>query len=775
MDHQKPLNRLCSLTIALSFLIAVASLCTSAATTFGQAPSPTPEGSPKPAAAKLSTVPEKISDWRSDDYYRARQGGDPRLKEAATYLGTRFQKSVPAAKDAAAMLLTRMLTGEVPEWAKPAVTPKPKPNPSPSAGSSDSESSSSESSSSESSSSESSSSESSSSEGSSSDSSSESGSGGLRPAKPLDAETIAALVNALAALAGPKAQASLQGILTGSVASDSDAVAVESLLAMLLSKPSKDNDRIVFELLTTPEKYRAAAAAATTGNPGSSSSESSSYESSSYESSSSDSSRLPRGKLNTAQLQAKAAQVVQESAPEAFRLKLAQYFNYASAPAAHRTLLKPVLLAQHPQNLSAQLLLYSSPVLEQADKQAKADLDVFFVKYGSDALALLLRVPFECKVASQAKRPNPSESGGYGSSSSEGSSSEESSSSSDQMRPPVAGPGQTKKPGMGPFGTPDGDLPYRMVQQLWAPTFTASVEGQLATSKSLEESALPILVASTIPTDKMRASLVQLFTRHWKSGPQSLIDHGIGEDLFSDPGFLVVMKSMPRRDPPVQVPRKTNTRKRGNRGSSESSSSNESKEVERPDFAWMDATEHLIRSMCSQFEAAGKNRTGSADPAAARPVELVPPNVSVTSEYHFDWPGSLANAKKLPAIATDPMTVHYVCFEGEATPMRVLEFFKLKVGASIEHTASSGYWTESWRAIPQGARRRSVDVLIAKKGAAAKPAGGSDSEQPASSSSSSERSGGGKTLPDKLTPANLVVQVLWVEIKDPKEGETSNP
>jgi len=232
------------------------------------------------------------------------------------------------------------------------------------------------------------------------------------------------------------------------------------------------------------------------------------------------------------------------------------------------------------------------------------------------------------------------------------------------------------------------------------------------------------------------------------------------------------------------------------------------KDLDKPEYAWMAASEDLVRAMCDQFMIAGRPRRGigsaPADVSEGRPIEI-PGGTQITllSEYHFEWPKSLADPGKLSGIPLDAMIVHYVRIQGESTPSKVLSYFKRKLGGPAEHPADVGYWLESVRNVQDTDRRRSIDVLITRReerdtSKAARPGSGNPASpyssmpgyapqgRPADSddgpgrapygshpgsSGSARRPGQPGEKPDKDVTGDLIIEVLSVEIKNPAPGE----
>ncbi len=601
-----------------------------------------------------------------------------------------------------------------------------------------------------------------------------------------------------------------------------------------------------------------------------------------------------QGRFTATELQTRALALVEQLAPESFRTKVAKYCIDARTRAEHRGLLGRVLLASNPQNVSAQVILHASPT---TDKEARAVIERNFVSYSSGTLSMLLAVPFQPQApqAGSGRSGYPGSGGmpqGYpgpggirGSGPPAGYSGSGPPAGYSGGGPPAGYRGSGPPSGAGmPSGAPPSDsdddaagpprnMPYgpqsdaaggmmpgpmgarstsrrlataldpetscRVAQQLWGPQFTTSLVAELDRVESLQQDAPRILLASTIPTDAVRAKLYQTLRHYHSDGPQALEEAGLGTAVFSDPGFLLVLKSVPRQDVPKEAPKRIfRSRRREGQGGREGGGppyggpsgrgqpsgsgygpgqpysgpgpgqpKAKEKEPDKPEYAWMAASEDLVRAMCDQLMIAGRPRpgTGGAPPdlSEGRPVEIpTGSEVRVLSEYHFAWPKSLADPGKLSGVPLDAMVVHYVRVQGKSTPSKLLSYFKRKLAGPAEHAADVGYWLESVRNVQETDRKRSIDVLITRReerdaGKAARPGSGSpagpyspmagyapgrtdDGDEGAGrapygshpgSSGTARRQPGEK--PDKDVSGDLIIEVLSVEIKNPAPGEES--
>ncbi len=789
-------------------------------------------------------LPDDVSFCARDDYYTARNVASPRLAEAVTYLGGAFANVTREKKnEKAATLLTRLLN------AAPAQS-------SGSGGPYGSMSS----------------------RGSmpmgprgSAPMGSMPGSGGEAPKapdKPLDAVSVAAIVDALSVNGSRPARQTIFKVLAGTQTTDNEAAAVDAALASLLTHATPESEELLMTILVTPEKVRPRA-------PGESA-QASGSQSGSYSRGSMGSMSQPYGpgsssprKMTTSELQNKAMAAVGQHGSDEFRLKIAKQFTDAKTTAELRTALGGVLLVSHPRNVAAQAVLHASA---NVDKEFKAQIERQFVQYSSGALATLLNVPFEPTAAPAPKRGSPGSgaSGSYSGSMPPGRSgsmppsrSGSGDSRSGSMPPTMSGSGDSMSgytppetseestrneeeegsrrsgsysgsrppsmsgsypgsmppgsmpPGANGAGTAGGGMfgaalaadpetPYRLARHLWSESFATGMVAGLDTVDSLQRNAQRVLLASTIPSDVVRAKLYQTLRKHWDDGPQGLEEAGMGYGVFSDPGFLVVLKALPRKDAPAQeiTAKAARARRRGRSGSSRSSgsgfgssgsnpnyesesgsapgSSAAAKEPEKPEYAWMGATEDYVRALCEQLERAGKSGRGKIA-AESRPVEIPVPEESIQAEYQFQWPNDLASGRnRLRGVSLDPMRVYYIRIRTKSAPLKILGYYKRKLARPVEHSSGGNYWLESTRPVEDSDRRLSVDMLVTKEdrdgSGNARPSGGSGSSGAPSSGgrSSPARAAAIKAAAEKAEKeavSELMVEIVAVEIKSPVSAE----
>ena len=594
-------------------------------------------------------------------------------------------------------------------------------------------------------------------------------------------------------------------------------------------------------------------------------------------------------RLTAAELQTKALALAATKASEALRLRLARFVVSPAASVQTRNLLGQLLLQPVPENLSAQMVLHGQR--SEGFETARGIIRQHFIRYSSEALAALMGVPAP-QTEAPAKPGGPGAAPGYpgypggmppgyptgsapggpsgmppgypGAPGVSPESSPEAPGGPPGMTPGMpetmpgypgmAGPGKVPPPlftapeaaksgagrpkgllgllGAGPGGE---DQAIQMARQLWAASFVESVASglELPSDEPLASVADQIVLASTIPIDSVRAKVCELLHTRADDGPSELEAAGLIGRYFTDPGLLVVLKTLPRKDPPDPtklMPRRPSRYRRGPGGPGQPGygapgvapgaqpgmrgpggpempggqpgapgQKPEKTGPEQAAYEWNAACESLARAMCAQLYAAAKRGKSRGSPDDS-PFALTPA-MRPTAEYHFVWPDNLPKGK-LSGVTLDPMRVHYVRLERLAVPSKVLDYFKRQFPRPVERVSAVGFWLEGSRVDTESGRKASWDLLISKRTAAkddkgraksAAPYGGPGAPgapgftppgEPGAGSPPTygapnygmpggypgQPSGPGGERLDRNTEENLVIELLAVEINAPDTG-----
>jgi len=652
--------------------------------------------------------------------------------------------------------------------------------------------------------------------------------GGLDPI-----DLIEAIVRALGTNDGKTARTTLKEVVEGTFETDDNRSATLATLDTLVAHLSAEYEALLLRCLTSPEKLRELGKSGQPGGQGRPP-----YGQGSGMPSMGGRG-AGAGPLTAEELQRAAFNLLAPRASEEMRVKLAQHLVNPNSPQEDLVLFGDYLREPNPKNLPAQLVLYLDAGM---DAETKATVAENFIAFSSDALGGILGVPPEARKARRPRRQpgrgagrGPGGMPGMGSemmmpemgSEMEGEMDdgmEEGMEMGSGMDPAMMDPsmmdpsagmmdpsagmagGQQGMAGRGgqPGGSqrrsrydtgrsesgagtsqagpaaepPDPDQPYHLAKEMWSAKLTGPLENRLNQVASLESSAQLVLLASTIPVDSMRSTLGQVLRARFEDGPAALEAAGLLDSVVNDPGFLTVVKGLPRKEPKPEVdltrPRlgggRAGRRGPGRVGSGgvgdEGSGFEEGagfagaegmgpggqrggpprRNPEGPGEAWMFASEDLVRAICERFLAAARSGAAQAagQPANGLPFELRD-DATVMAEYHLDWPAGAD--QKLSGVPLGQLKLHYVRTE-QTTKLTTLEsYFKRQVGGNPDVRAiHDGSWMDSFKPVPDTDWKRSVDILLTTS----LPADGQI---------------------DKKVEIPVTVDILCIDVKAPVAGE----
>jgi hypothetical protein len=368
--------------------------------------------------------------------------------------------------------------------------------------------------------------------------------------------------------------------------------------------------------------------------------------------------------------------LLKSSASATLRMRLANYMIAPETPQTWYDQLWTCLQEPRPENLAAQSVLYRS---DRPDPAAKRLLEQRLIVGSSAAVGRLLG------TISTTER----------------------------------------QPAAGMMAAAD---PYAVAEQIWNPTFASVIERRLAVIDTLEQGTRLLLLASTIPGERVRAAVLRTFKMHWEEDPKSLEAARAAEKANADPGFLVLAKILPRKDPAAFAG--------GNGGSDHGGAAHTpaGKGAKTPKTAkvaalreakqqrehitqqWGRFAENVLRTMCRQFcEAAGapgesRGSAGAGRDANDMPLKLHSPT-DVVAAYRADWPEGLSG--KPVGLALSPLRVRYVRIEQQARPLKVVAYYRRQLPDCEEHRIEQGVWLDALSPTSEGSTR-SIDVLITR-------------------------------------------------------------
>lgn len=285
------------------------------------------------------------------------------------------------------------------------------------------------------------------------------------------------------------------------------------------------------------------------------------------------------------------------------------------------------------------------------------------------------------------------------------------------------GPGKADKMSLLKFeevaaGNPN--LPYELARQLWGKELGGAMVSKMNALTGLEEGAQLLMLAGHIPTDAMRTQLQKTLQAHWVEGPQAFASASVASETgISDPGFIPIIKSLPRREPPARA------------------NANPTKE-QIAQYAWMETAYGTVLVFCERFQTAADNemvnQTEVLENLPFRPHSTD----TLTHVYAVDWQKRVGN--RLTGAPVDPMRIYYLRFEETSAYNKVTGAYKRAVPKGAERLVKNGLWIDGGKTTPEG-RKVSMDVIIDRT----------------------------DFRPDRKAgeAEPMVIQVLYVEINDP--------
>ena len=293
--------------------------------------------------------------------------------------------------------------------------------------------------------------------------------------------------------------------------------------------------------------------------------------------------------------------LLKSSASTSLRLRLAKYMIGPETPQTWYDQLWTFLQNPQPENLAAQNVLYRS---DRPDAAAKRLLEQRLIAGSSMAVGRLLGT----------------------------------------IPPPE------RQPASGSMAAAD---PFAVAEQVWSPNLAAAIERRLAAIDSLEQGASLLLLASTIPGERVRAAVVRTFKMHREEDPKPLEAARAAEKIIPEPGFLLAAKVLPRKDAAAAGGGKGGPDRGGvphapaGKGAkapktAKAKALREAKQQrEHITKQWLTFAENLLRAMCQQF------RTGRRAPR--RPdVERRAPKIALPRRRRRRLPGGLAGGAAPP-------------------------------------------------------------------------------------------------------------------------------
>jgi len=521
-----------------------------------------------------------------------------------------------------------------------------------------------------------------------------------------------AIVAALGENHSDPARNALKEILLGRLRSNvEDRTLTVAALNVLAGSPGVEAESLLFTILTMPDAIRPPRLTSA----------------SSVEPSSSQA--AGGGVFTGIELQKECAALVRKSASPQLRWQLAEYLAQPATPAAHRTLLLPMLVEQRSENLRAQTVLAMAEVIEAPQRlglqrhlvaQARRSIDNFIGACDTQ----YLRATTDAAVRSALMSLEPA-----------------------QLQ-----------------------QSYQTAEVLWSQASIDKLAARLEELQNPQEDGELMALATSLPADALRPIVRKHLFEHWTDGDALTKTPQFTATAIRDPGMLLVLKSLPRED--------AQARALPSRGGAKNPQQQRLAKERQAKLAWMSAVQTLVGTLNRRCEIAGrvarlsaarKSTTSSTQPvesvedlnrliekrrqastnatppdAPSDAMQLLPLEIPAGAEVEVDcqlrWPEQLEGRLSAPV---SPLVIHYARLRLEEQGPRVVAFFKRQMKGALEHTIENGRWLDSAERLAPG-KLRSIDVMITRS-------------KPASTI---------LTVTRRNEREDLVVELLWLEIND---------
>ncbi|HEY4308645.1 MAG TPA: hypothetical protein VGN12_04250 [Pirellulales bacterium] len=450
-------------------------------------------------------------------------------------------------------------------------------------------------------------------------------------------------------------------------------------------------------------------------------------------------------------LQVQLLAALDDRASPEVRSALADAALHKSASADQRSAVMAILMKPDPKNLMAQAHLFNSTKI---DDTSRRELERRFTSYSAAAVDRLLGMNSgSLPVASSPDAATDEESHG------------------------------------------DIAALRGVIKGIWSDDVVSSLAKSAEDAKTFADFNDGLQLGVSVPTKAMRMALGELNQAHWDEGPDEIKLGANFGDLVHDPGMLVVVKHIPRKEEPLkQKPRtrrgEANAQRTAQRGGKEKRVEKE----EKSRYAWMKSTEEFVRSLNARFYTAAQSGAGhehminrsakstvggttistapteqkpGGDSVATRagrfPLQLHD-DAHVVAEYHMCWPDDLP--KRLQSLNITPLAVHYVRIEETASLFKLNTHYHAQLKGATSRARPDGRWIDWMGQGVEHGQDRTVDVIFTRQ------EGAEDMEEDTEETKSATRRAMEKTEP-------LTVEILVVEIPEyrpaPSENESENP
>jgi hypothetical protein len=489
------------------------------------------------------------------------------------------------------------------------------------------------------------------------------------------------IVAALASNGTDGARDALRAIVRGKLDTLDDRAATESAIRAITMRRDRSDEDLLISALATPETLRPPKGQVASP-PG--------FEQDLAH---------DKGLISAQELQALAVAALQSTGSESLRLRLAQYLTNPETSVSIRQCLIGCLAEPRVENLAAQVVLYAS---EEIDPKVRAALEQNLTAWSTEALGHALGLSASQRAAITATPP-----AGEG--------------MEEPVRPGWASVSPPPTARLAAGGGKPLD-PSQTARCLWTNEFAEILDRRLSMLDSLGKSQGALRLAVSVPCPAARAAVRKTLSKYWYEGAR-VIESGVPRwDAVTDPGLMLVLKSMPRKGLSNRTlePRAKKSSKYVTAKPTKPVKPNSEVEVKRKrelvEEWWIQRSESLARNWCQRLHIAATARGGQAsyspdkDVMPGLPISLHSDRTATVC--HCEWPGSLAAAT--PEAARDPLDVYYIRIEERNRPARVAGFYRRQLNSFEDRNTQRGVWLDCFEEGSHAGRKRSIDVFVSK-------------------------------------------------------------
>jgi hypothetical protein len=453
-----------------------------------------------------------------------------------------------------------------------------------------------------------------------------------------------------------------------------------------------------------------------------------------------------RGEVTADQLQDECLKLIKPVATADFRLDLAKKINQGNSSASSRRRVIAMLTSGDPANRSAQIELLVNGQLEPS-MISRLDAQLG---------------PTAQQVLEALQRATPTDWATL---------------ETDTSIPPIPPPNADEN-SREEITLNDA---VRFAKQLWRPDFIQEMVARVDSDEITLANSPLLTLAAAIPSDTVRKSLLRKLAEFSADDDTAPQFSSLFSDEGYDPGWLVVLKQLPREEPKASSGK--TSAKPGNATKDLTVAQLSTKEQSTRRL-WLKTSEKFLRGVIDRLSKTDNYRSGSVNAVAGQRLDPVesseefdslleaptpakkpvaakahrrdsPPDVDVGISLHegaevknaciLNWPADFRGG--LQSLASGQLLVRYVRLTSESDIDTVARFYQNQLKTSLLRTVSRGRWVDSLTKLDDG-QVRSLDVLITRTGTGPSPPHG--------------------------TPEKIIVDILSVQIPDPQEQPTKD-